>query len=304
MYLKGHAAMPIPPDFRVASPTLTRFQQLGPLGELPGTWAGHGFNLIARPDFQGGNDIFLELNPTDEHLQFSAIGGAIPNRGSVQDDIEIFGIHYLQQISDNSSGGAIHIEPGLWLHVPQTTDPVQQPTVVRLATIPHGTAVLGQGSSFAVNGPPEIRPANTVPFSVGGTEPGPGAPNPFPEYDLSNQNTFRTTPTPGGVTQELVTNPNSLLVADIAGQTITETVVLTVFSVPPPGITTFGPGAEDIPFLGPNATVGQFRAIFWIETVQYRDQHFLQLQYTQTVLLNFADLSWPHVSVATLRKVT
>ncbi len=57
-------------------------------------------------------------------------------------------------------------------------------------------------------------------------------------------------------------------------------------------------------FLGPNATVGQFSAIFWIETVEYDGRQFLQLQYTQTVLLNFADLSWPHVSVATLRKVT
>lgn len=38
--------------------------------------------------------------------------------------------------------------------------------------------------------------------------------------------------------------------------------------------------------------------------VEYDGQQFLQLQYTQTVLLNFADLSWPHVSIATLRKVT
>lgn len=53
-----------------------------------------------------------------------------------------------------------------------------------------------------------------------------------------------------------------------------------------------------------NASVRQFSAIFWIETVQYGDRRFLQLQYTQTVLLNFAGLSWPHVSVATLRKVT
>jgi len=50
--------------------------------------------------------------------------------------------------------------------------------------------------------------------------------------------------------------------------------------------------------------VGQFRAIFWIETVEYDGRQFLQLQYTQTVLLNFAGLSWPHVSVARLRKVT
>ena len=34
------------------------------------------------------------------------------------------------------------------------------------------------------------------------------------------------------------------------------------------------------------------------------DHLFLQLQYTQTVILNFDGLSWPHVSVATLRKVT
>lgn len=295
---------PPPPDFRVAAPVLTRFQQLGPLGELPGTWKGHGFNLIARPDHQQNNDIFLELNPTDEQLTFEAIGGAIPNRGSVQDDIEIFGIHYLQQISDHSTGGAIHIEPGLWLNVPATTAPVQGATVVRLATIPHGTAVLGQGHSLQEAGPPTIAAANTVPFPVGQQPPPPGTPNGFPEYNLSQPNAFRTTPTPAGVTQELVTNPNSLLVADLAGQTITETIVLIVSSVPPQGIDTFGPGAEDIPFLGPNASVGQFSAIFWIEKVQYGEQQFLQLQYTQTVLLNFLGLSWPHVSVATLKKVT
>jgi hypothetical protein len=298
------APPPPPPDFRAAAPTLTRFQELGPLGELPGTWSGHGFNLIARPDHQQDNDIFLELNPTDDHLSFSAIGGAIPNRGSAQNDIEIFGIHYLQQVSDTSNGGAIHIEPGLWLNIPPTTVPQQGATVARLATIPHGTAVLGQGESFEVNGPPQIHPANTVPFEVGGQEPGPGAPNRFPEYNLAEPNPFRTTPTPAGVTQQLVTNPNSLLSDDIAHQTITKTIVLTVSSVPPPGTNTFGPGAEDIPFLGPNATVGKFSAIFWIETVQYNDRHFLQLQYTQTVLLNFLGLSWPHVSVATLRKVT
>jgi hypothetical protein len=28
--------------------------------------------------------------------------------------------------------------------------------------------------------------------------------------------------------------------------------------------------------------------------------HFTQIQYTQTVLLNFAGLTWPHVSVNTL----
>lgn len=297
-----------PPDFRAAPPVATRSSQLGPLAELPGTWKGHGFNLIARPAHQLGNDIFLELNPTDEELTFSAIGGSIPNRGTAQDDIEIFGVHYLQQISDSSNGGAIHIEPGLWLNVPATSVPQQQQTVVRLATIPHGTAILGQGlpiqGSFTIPGKPDIQFANTVPFAIGQQAPPQGTVNPFPEYDLSQPNQFRTNPVPGSVTQAIVTNPNSLLQDAIAKQTITETVVLLVSSVPPAGITTFGPGAEDIPFLGPNASVADFSAIFWIETVQYGDRQFLQLQYTQTVLLNFLDLSWPHVSVATLLKVT
>jgi hypothetical protein len=284
------------PDFRVASPALTLIQELGPLGDLPGNWSGHGFNLIARPDFEGGNDIFLELNPTDENLRFSSIGGPIPNRGSAQNDIEIFGIHYLQQISDHATGGAIHLEPGLWLNVPQTTQPAEPATVVRLATIPHGTAVLLQGEPLEVSSGPRIEAANTIPFPVGGPIP---TTNSFPEYNLSQPNEFRTTPTPPGVTQDLVTNPNFLLSHDITGQTITKTVVLSVKTIPPQG-------GDDIPFLGPNAAVSEVSAIFWIETVQlpgHPSRHYLQLQYTQTVLLNFLGLSWPHVTVATLRKV-
>ena len=45
------------------------------------------------------------------------------------------------------------------------------------------------------------------------------------------------------------------------------------------------------------------KAIFWIEKVQQADgTHFMQLQYTQTVILFFKNISWPHISVATLVK--
>ena len=296
------------PSFRVAAPVETFFQQLGPLKELPGTWRGHGFNLIARPDFQGGNDIFLELNPTDEELHFSSIGGPIPNRGSVQDDIEIFGIHYLQQISDHTNEGAIHLEPGIWLNVPETTSPAEPATVVRMASIPHGTAALIQGTSFDVAGPPKIAAANTVPFPIGGAVRPVGTMNPFPEYNLAAPNDFRTNPTPAGVTQAIVTDPNSRPGGRHRGpDDHREHRCWTSRRWRGPAPNAFG-GARDIPFLGPNADVAQVSAIFWIEKVQYaapREEHcLLQLQYTQTVLLNFAGLSWPHVSVATLRKVT
>jgi hypothetical protein len=295
------------PDFRAAPPAAIHLEKLGPLADLPGNWSGHGFNLIARPDFQGGNEIFLELNPTDENLRFSSISGPIPNRGSEMDDIELFGLHYLQQIRDHSTGGAIHLEPGVWLNVPPTSKPAEPATIVRMAAIPHGTAVLAQGTSFRVDGPPVIGPANTVPFLIGSAEPGPGTENTFPEYDLAKPSKFRTTPTPGDVTQAMVTDPNSVLSSDIRGKKITATTVLQVSTASNPAGNTIG-GTENIPFLQANAKASRVSATFWIETVRFpppdSGRYFLQLQYTQTVFLDFLGRTWPHVTVATLKKVT
>ena len=54
-----------------------------------------------------------------------------------------------------------------------------------------------------------------------------------------------------------------------------------------------------------NASANHVTATFWVETVKgQHGKHFLQLQYTQTVMLDFNGLRWPHVSVATLRKTT
>lgn len=62
-------------------------------------------------------------------------------------------------------------------------------------------------------------------------------------------------------------------------------------------------GILNIPFVTQNANAAKLDAIFWIETVQQPDgSTFLQLQYTQTVILNFLGINWPHISVATLVK--
>jgi hypothetical protein len=55
---------------------------------------------------------------------------------------------------------------------------------------------------------------------------------------------------------------------------------------------------------GPNAVAALAEATFWIERVrgEYGNPDFNQLQYTQRVLLNFNRLSWPHITVATLRE--
>jgi hypothetical protein len=301
-------------SFRSSPPMSELLADLGPLAELPGTWSGKGFNLIARPDKEGGNDIFLELNLTEETLVFDSIGAPVPNRGSAQNDINLFGIHYLQKINDATTHGALHIEPGIWANVPATTAPAETASVARMACIPHGNSLLAEGASFTVAGPPVFSPVNTVPFAVGSNTPAPGTPNGFPEYNLAAPNPFRTSPLPAAITQAMVTNPNTVLAAAIAGQTIDQTIVLNIGTVPsftiattPPTVVNIsdgGGGVENIPFLTTNANAATVLATFWIEKVKHPSGigHFLQLQYVQTVLLNFLGLSWPHVSVATLVK--
>ena len=105
----------------------------------------------------------------------------------------------------------------------------------------------------------------------------------------------------------MVDNPNVVLTAGVQGKTIISTTTFSISTNPlnPP---TSGGGAANIAFLEgtggqPNARNVEVDATFWIETIKDAHGHTsLQLQYTQTVLLNFNGLSWPHVSVATLQK--
>ena len=285
---------------------------LGPLQNLPGTWTGKGFNTIWRPNSTPGQDRFLELDLTSETLEFSAISGPIPNRGLLQPDMNMFGVHYLQQIKNSNLNAGIHIEPGIWAVVPATTNPAEAPTVVRMASIPHGTTMLAQGTATAVNGPPVFPTVNIVPFAIGGVPP-PGLPaDPFVESHLGTPTVFRSPPAAmAGVTQPMVDNPNSVLQAAIAGQTITHTQILKVSTKP--ALPILGGGTSNTAFLqggSPNSAKSNANAVevdatFWIETVKGAGgaPDFMQLQYSQVVILNFNGLSWPHVSVATLRRV-
>jgi hypothetical protein len=273
---------------------------LGPLAGLAGKWVGRGFNVIWRPDSVSGQDRFLELNVTSDQLEFAAISGPIPNRGFLQSDISMFGLTYLQQISDANLKAGLHIEPGLWAAVPKTSDPSVAATVVRLASIPHGTAVLLQGTASTAATGPSIPNIGIKPFTINQ----PNQTIDFPEQTLSRQSRFRTAGAGlTGVTQAMVDNPNTVLHAAIAGQHITSTITLHVSTTDSP---VPGGGTANTAFLkggsrGPNAVAASVTAMFWLETLQGQTAP-TQLQYSQTVLLNFNNLSWPHVTVGTLRK--
>jgi hypothetical protein len=294
---------------------------LGPLQPLIGTWVGTGFNNIWRANqSSSGRDNVLQLNATSETLQFTEIPGNIPNRGLLQPDIVMFGLTYLQQVSDANANQGIHIEPGIWAVVPPTSDPLEPQTVVRMASIPHGTTVLAQGTAVTSAGGPII-PAIDITPSIGGNL------IPFPdESTLSQPSNFRlpsaaqpeNPPLQFPITQAMVNDPNSVLKAAIVGQNIIQTTTLSIstnaqLGLPPPTATPAGGGTDNTAFLNgnganssapgsANAQAFQMDATFWIETVKNPDgSTFLQLQYSQKVILNFNGLSWPHVSVATLK---
>jgi hypothetical protein len=285
--------------YRAVPPQQAAAANLGPLRELPGFWEGAGFSLIARPDHGGGNPdgMFLELNLLRETIEFTSIGSPVFNRGSVENDVALYGVTYLHRVTDGVSGQALHIEPGLWLNIPPTAqDPA--PSLARLATVPHGNSVctLGHAEDVVLHGVPEIPPANTVPFPIGTPPPPPGTPNPFSEYDLGTPSDFRTAQLPAEITQAVIDDPNTLLRAALDGRALNRVTRLITAS-------TAAGGIGNIPFIVSNANAASLESVFAIEAV-IGQQHteYLQLQYSQTALLNFGGRSWPHVTVGTLIK--
>ncbi|GAN76135.1 heme-binding protein [Acidisphaera rubrifaciens] len=285
---------------------LTSAPSLGPLAAFTGTFSGTGFNMIFRPQStstptvlpkpaHGPSDNILELNLTSESLAFSPSLGSVPNRGMVQGDIFLNGVPYFQTISDVTNGTPIgvHAEPGLWMSVPTTGDPTEPATVVRMASIPHGTTICLQGTALGpIAGPPTIAPVDPTPF-FDATR----APFRFPSQTAADNATFRIPQdlapfiAAGTITQQILDDPNTILRSHISGQKIVQTTVIEVASAPetpagPLAVPAIGGGTDSIAFLtgnagqpnaavpvqqpGPsNRTLPGVKAIFWIETVEH-----------------------------------
>jgi hypothetical protein len=264
---------------------------LGPLAAFAGTFTGHGFNIIFRPNSVAtptllpipvtGSDNLLELNLTQETLSFSPSLGSIPNRGTgIQGDIFLDGVAYLQTASDvtiPSQPVGIHFEPGIWLAVPATVNPAEGATVTRMASIPNGTTVTAQGNSSITAGKPTIPTVDITPSLL---NINPLQKIRFPSQTAADDKTARIPQnlapyiTAGTITQAMLTDPNTLLRDHIASQTITSTTTISISSDPASPL--FGGGTDNIAFLlgnatatTPNAQTTKMDATFWIETVEF-----------------------------------
>src|SRR5215472_755048 len=262
------------------APTPPQTPSLGPLYAFTGTWHGGGFNQIFRPDSGSPtklphpvrSDNLLELNLVSQTLSFSRPIGNVPNRGEVTPDIFLNGVGYLLTVSDITHPAkpiGIHFEPGVWMHVPATKDPAEGVTLVRMASIPHGTTLCAQGTFRTFSGPPSIPPVSITP-NIGR----------FPSQTASDPHTARIPQNlarfikNGSITQAILDDPNTVLRNATAHQKILSTTALGVATNP--GSPLFGGGTDDIAFLDgdhnvtePNAQIPQMASFFWIETVQH-----------------------------------
>jgi hypothetical protein len=284
---------------------------LGPLRHLPGTWIGKakGFNMIALPhDNDDLSQYRLLLNQYDEHLTFSLVDKAVPNRGlddaeSNQSDQLVVALNYEQVVHQvaavdrpetdlaGPAGKAIHHEVGLFLHtLNEVSDGLN---IARLATIPHGDTALMLG--FAVDR------ENELPSLQGGFRGlplGVDAEDKLDFFYFEPYKHFHENPFMGFDP----VNPVDLLWDSLPALAPRSTVL--DFD------TTGTPAAvQNTPFIVRRNNAVSMSSRFWIH--QFDDGRLI-LQYQQVVMMEFRPrgdrlpgrIQWPHVSINTLEKVS
>ncbi|OCX52958.1 hypothetical protein BEL04_01120 [Mucilaginibacter sp. PPCGB 2223] len=303
---------------RILTPAEAKSVDIGPLRKLIGKWQGlvpknqgliaSGWNVISVPG-PGVPDFTYEVIPYTENLTFSPAVIQAGNRGPVIDgnqiDQNIYGLMYEQEIisacpADAFSstrgfiaGTPIHAETGLILLL---GTPNGGYNIARLATIPHGNALLALGASSGQDNPGTgfIPAASAIPTNLDGSHVSlldyvqQITPNSqFPGiFNQVNPNTFLTS------TLESVVGPAGKITS------------MTTFEMDTRAANTDG-GILNIPFISNNVSATSMKAIFWVEEIEGGTEKEL-LQYTQTINLVFppAGLSlpivWPHITVNTL----
>lgn len=280
--------------------------RLGPLAYLVGVWKGTGFTVISRPSSQPDQTFQFHVNETSEELLFTPLLLSVTNRGeNPQVDIKLNGLSYKQVIVDSANvSNVLHFENGQWLLIPATVKPISKASLSRQATILHGATFIATGDAPSMDpnqSAPVIESTDTTPIPIGGGT-----------LDDKYLKKIKCTVPPEGIPDGSMKNPNLVLTKSLSNEHVLDYVKFCVTAklqsadatddpTSPGGV---GPGISNIPFLDQNAQVREVRSTFYVEHIEdAAGESFMQLQYSQRVILRFAEIDWPHVSVATLRRV-
>jgi hypothetical protein len=298
---------------------------LGPLADLVGTWTSKepetpgqlplGWNIIAVPGSMSSpahnGDFILEVIPYVETLTFSpvvAAGNRGPVKGTKQLEQQITGLVYKQIITSVcntprcvdmgfSAGNEIHAETGLLLYIKDCITngglvncENAEYSIARLATIPHGNALLALGTSSD-----GITPGNI--FGAAPTKPRPV--NSSDIFTLAYTDQYTRAEQFPGFSIEFQSDPNKFLNSTLSSQEITKMTRLNMSTTLQTG------GVLNIPFGVTEVKTLDVDASFVIEKIAGQDA--LQLQYSQTINLIFPGLGargpipviWPHVTINT-----
>lgn len=296
---------------------------------------GRGWNIIALPFMRegAGPPYRVLMNQYNEVLHFDTVDDKVPNRGinfgsSENTDQSVAALDYTQQIrqikadDDAHSGKAlddelpIHHEPGFFLHMKEQT--VQDFTIARLATIPHGNAANAIGKFTEFNGPPTIPDLSALPEGASTFDIMDAVKDDFPVEAERNylapyrhyiDNPFmgqETLPFPGF--QPLNANFLIQVGIDIEKSKIQKTTELVLDTDVMEG------GIRNIPFIDQQADAALMRSTFWImelDEVGPFGEPRLLLAYSQFILLDFFQrrdgrdglIRWPHVSINLMEKI-
>jgi hypothetical protein len=183
-------------------------------------------------------------------------------------------------LGDNPVATGIHFEPGMWLKVPGSKTPERGDTVVRMASIPHGTTIHAQGAvparaSSGQSGGSSVKlvfddktnVANSKPFFTSKALPAAGQivadkdrfqSNVFPSLDATKVSNRRvpddltpyneTKDGKGTITSAIIQNPNLVLGKALEKLEITDFIQFDVSTGPQSSNASCG-GTSNITFL-------------------------------------------------------
>jgi hypothetical protein len=320
---------PTPPDLnnplvrepgQVMPPAPT--SALGPLEQLVGTWTNqniHGSEqggpgapfsyclmpLPQKPLEAGGDSYILKNFSYYEELTFSAIHGTAPNRGG--NGTQVANTLFYEQRVYFADGPAkdtlVHAENGSLLFLtdrkqllgpygdgdgpavgqqtlPKSGVPKQRFNIVKQMSVPHGNSILATGSYSDHQGSPHIgTPAKIFPSGVNTDQ--------YMKQSVGNLN------------PEFTADPNLPLENALQHNAPSSFILLHVDSKNGKHPVT------NIGFEQEHAKVTRYFITYWLEAFG-GSQDFTQLQYSQTILMNFRIggkvINFPHLTTNTLTR--